>query len=137
MEHSAQDRKILKFPHCEILGNDLYAKVGLTETTSKIQKYELAENPLIHLYDLPGAGMENFPISSYPKTVKMDDYDVFILLARGRFQENDKIILTEIEKRRKPCYFARTHTDVDLQEFEFFWNETDEAARKLTAKGRS
>ena len=97
----------------------MYAKVGLTETTSKIQKYELAENPLIHLYDLPGAGMENFPISSYPKTVKMDNYDVFILLARGRFQENDKIILNEIEKRRKPCYFARTHTDVDLQEFAY------------------
>ena len=49
----------------------------------------------------------------------MDDYDVFILLARGRFQENDKIILNEIEKRHKPCYFARTHTDVDLQEFAY------------------
>ena len=29
-------------------------QVGLTETTSKVQKYELEDNPLIQLYDLPG-----------------------------------------------------------------------------------
>ena len=63
--------------------------------------------------------MENFPISTYPEDVQMNDYDVFILLTRGRFQENDKIILQEIEKREKTCYFARTHTDVDLQEFAY------------------
>ena len=96
-----------------------YFQVGLTETTSKVQKYELEDNPLIQLYDLPGAGMENFPISTYPEDVKINDYDVFILLTRGRFQENDKIILQEIEKREKTCYFARTHTDVDLQEFAY------------------
>ena len=66
-----------------------------------------------------GAGMENFPISTYPEDVQMNDYDVFILLTRGRFQENDKIILQEIEKLEKTCYFARTHTDVDLQEFAY------------------
>ena len=61
----------------------------------------------------------NITISTYPETVKMNEYDVFILLSRGRFQENDKFILDEIEKREKPYFFARTHTDVDLQEFSY------------------
>ena len=67
-------------------GNDLYAKVGLTETTVDIKRYEFAENKLIKLYDLPGAGTERFPIGTYPSLVKMEKYDAFILLTKDRFQ---------------------------------------------------
>ena len=89
------------------VGKKLYAPVGLKETTFEIHQYEFEENPLIQLYDLPGAGTENFPIETYSEKIQMDQYDAFVLLTKDRFLENDKKISEEIMKRGKPYFFAR------------------------------
>ena len=81
--------------------------MGLKETTLEIKMYEFIENPLIQLWDLPGAGTNNFPIETYPEKIEMDKYDAFVLLAKDRFFENDKKIAEEIEDRGKPYFFAR------------------------------
>ena len=89
------------------VGKKLYAPVGLKETTFEIHQYEFEENPLIQLYDLPGAGTDNFPIETYSEKIQIDQYDAFVLLTKDRFLENDKKISEEIMKRGKPYFFAR------------------------------
>ena len=92
------------------IGENLYAPVGLKETTFEIIQYEFEENPKIQLYDLPGAGTKNFPVETYPKKIQMDQYDAFVLLTKDRFLESDTKILAEIIKRGKPYFFARYST---------------------------
>ena len=98
-------------------GNNLWAEVGTTETTSEIKSYEFKENHLMKLYDLPGAGSINFPIDSYHEKIDIERYDAFIFLAKSRFFENDLKILDKIRKMKKQYYFARTHIDIDLQNY--------------------
>ena len=73
-------------------GKMLFAPIGNMETTTKIIDYEFPDNKFIKLYDLPGAGTQDFPIKGYPKKIEMDKYNAFILLTKDRFYENDKII---------------------------------------------
>ena len=68
----------------------LYAKVDVIEGTKNVEKYVFEDNPNIQIYDLPGAGTRDFPIDQYPDLVKMDDYDVFLLLSKNRFQVKTK-----------------------------------------------
>ena len=88
-------------------GEKIYAPVGLKETTHEIKMYEFKENPLIQLWDLPGAGTKNFPIKTYPEKIEMDKYDAFVLLTKDRFFENDNKIAEEIKEHGKPYFFAR------------------------------
>lgn len=98
-------------------GQNLYAPVGLNETTMEIKEYEYQDNPLIRLYDLPGAGTENFPLATYVEDVQMDQFDAFVCLTKDRFTENDVAIMKEIKFLGKPLFTARTHADVDCQKF--------------------
>ena len=77
--------------------NPLFARVGVTETTTEIRSYEFPSNPLLQICDLPGAGTEQFPINSYPDMMNFRDYDAFILITKDRFFENDKRLATIIQ----------------------------------------
>jgi len=89
-----------------------YAAVGVTETTARITEYEFPDNPLLKLYDLPGAGTANFPIDSYARDTKFEDYDAFVILTKDRFMENDKRVATMIgDSLKKPFFFARSKMD--------------------------
>ena len=95
--------------------NPLYAKPGVTETTTKPQSYAFPENCLITLWDLPGAGTKHFPIKTYAEDMKFAKYDAFIILTKDRFFENDSLLSQMIKAQSKPFYFARTHTDAAMR----------------------
>ena len=76
--------------------NPLYARVGVTETTTEIRSYEFPSNPLLQICDLPGVGTQKFPIEEDPDRMKFGDYDAFVLVTKDRFTENDKRLATMI-----------------------------------------
>ena len=96
--------------------NPLYAKTGVTETTTKPQSYAFPENCLITLWDLPGAGTKHFPIKTYAEDMMFAKYDAFIILTKDRFFENDYMLSQMIKAHSKSFYFARTHTDAAMRE---------------------
>ena len=95
----------------------LYAETGgrSTECTTELSCFEFKDNKNLKLWDVPGAGSAKFPVKTYKKVTKMKMYDAFVFLTRSRFMETDVEIAKLIEKTKKPCYFARTHMDVDMQ----------------------
>ena len=92
-------------------GDENYAEVGVKETTMERKCYEFPDNPLIQLWDLPGAGTERFNAEVYAKDMKFDTYDAFVILSQTRFTEIDKMISDEAKKRSKPFFFTRTKMD--------------------------
>jgi GTP-binding protein EngB required for normal cell division len=93
-----------------------YAEVGVTETTTKSTSYEFPGNPLILLFDLPGAGTANFPIDTYAAKMDFDNFHAFVILTKDRFQEVDLKIADELRARKKPFFFARTKMDATMKE---------------------
>ena len=96
---------------------DKLAKSGPTQTTMDIKGYPFPENELIMLYDLPGVGTKEWPIETYHKDAKFEDYDAFIILTSDRFYENDLRIAMEVKKLGKPYFFARTKIDQALKSY--------------------
>ena len=92
------------------------APVGVTETTTERKCYAFPDNPLIKLWDLPGAGTEAFPIGSYAEDMKFDEYDAFVILTKDRFYENDKKIAETLKDLGKPFFFARSKMDSTIQD---------------------
>jgi len=68
-------------------------------------------NHLIQLWDLPGAGTEDFKAAEYTKKMEFNKFDAFVLLSSERFTEIDKMIANEIQMLGKPYFFARTKMD--------------------------
>jgi GTP-binding protein EngB required for normal cell division len=93
-----------------------YAKVGDIQTTTETTQYQVPDNPLIQIYDLPGAGTATFPIKTYDKDMNFEKYHAFVILTKDRFFENDKIIADMVRARSKPFFFARTHMDNTLRQ---------------------
>jgi predicted GTPase len=118
--------------------NELYASVGVTETTTEIKSYSFPDNPLITIYDLPGAGTEKFPMDTYGTDMEFGNYDAFVILTKDRFLECDKKIATMIkEVWKKPFFFARTKMDATMAEEaenkqeDFDAKETEKAIRTV------
>ena len=92
-------------------GNPLYAPVGVKETTTERKCYAFPDNPLIKLWDLPGAGTKSFQIANYAKDMKFEEYDAFVFLTKDRFDENDTEIAKTISNLHKPFFLARSKMD--------------------------
>ncbi|KAG9334626.1 hypothetical protein JZ751_007449 [Albula glossodonta] len=88
------------------------AETGITET---INMYPHPTMPNVRLWDLPGIGSINFETECYLKKVQFDGYDFFIIVSSERFGENDLMLATEIQKRKKSFYFVRSKIDNDVQ----------------------
>ena len=71
---------------------------------------------MIRFVELPNMGAPNFPESTYFEKVRLEEYDVFVILTSTRFTENDLQLAREVEEMRKPCLFIRTKVDCDLRE---------------------
>lgn len=89
----------------------LFAEVGVVETTMKKKSYEFPDHPLITLWDLPGAGTDKFPTEEYAETMGFSTFDAFVILSSERFTEIDKMIADEVQRIKKPFFFARTKMD--------------------------
>ena len=89
----------------------LFADVDVVECTTEKQPYAFPDNPLITLWDLPGAGTSKFNAAEYAKKFEFSSYDAFVLLSSERFTEIDQMIADEVKRIKKPFFFARTKMD--------------------------
>jgi small GTP-binding protein len=94
----------------------LYAPTGVTQTTLVPKEYQFPDNPLITLWDLPGAGTEEFEAKEYAQKMEFIKYDAFVILSSERFTETDQTIAGEVRKIYKPFYFARTKMDDSIRD---------------------
>lgn len=92
-----------------------YAEVDVVECTMDPTEYEFPQNPLIKMWDIPGAGTGKFNASDYATEMKFSSYDAFVILSCDRFTEIDKMISEEANKLKKPFFFARTKMDETLK----------------------
>ena len=64
--------------------------------------------------DLPGVGSPNFPdFTAYCKEVKLETYDIFLILTATRFTNLDLQLAQKINSMKKSCFLIRTKIDVD------------------------
>ena len=91
--------------------DELFAPVGVVECTTEKKSYPFPDNPLILMWDLPGAGTEKFKAADYAKNMEFKTYDAFVILSSVRFTEIDQNIAKEVQKLGKPFFFARTKMD--------------------------
>eukprot|EP00090_Calanus_glacialis_P018086 TRINITY_DN28041_c0_g1_i1.p1 TRINITY_DN28041_c0_g1~~TRINITY_DN28041_c0_g1_i1.p1 ORF type:complete len:428 (-),score=101.39 TRINITY_DN28041_c0_g1_i1:24-1307(-) len=120
--------------------NAFYAMTGVTECTKLRKSYDFPDNAKLKMWDLPGAGTENFKASVYAEEMKFSAYDGFVLLSSERFTEIDNMIADEISKINKPFFFARTKMDNAMRDQKredkdkFNSEETKEQIRKECQK---
>lgn len=91
-----------------------YAPVGVTETTTSIEKYTHPSNPKVNYWDMPGVGTPDFPKSTYLELIQFKKYDFFLILSEKRFRDDDGWLANQIEKSGRSFYFVRTHIDSDV-----------------------
>ncbi len=91
------------------------AKVGVKETTMKVERYTDLDNENLILSDLPGVGTPNFPRDSYLRKVGFKKFDFFLIISSGRFTENDLWLANQVKKQKKTVYFIRTKIDIDIK----------------------
>ncbi len=90
------------------------AAIGIRETSMECRPYPHPDNAGFTLWDLPGIGAPNFPKETYLQKVEFDKYDFFLILARGRFTENDLWLANEVRASGKLFFLIRTRIDEDL-----------------------
>lgn len=90
------------------------AKVGVTECTKEVQRYEDPDNANIEYWDLPGMGTHNFPAKTYFQDVKLNEYDTFVIFIDTRFREDDLELVRKITSHGKKYFFVRSKIDQDV-----------------------
>ena len=65
--------------------------------------------------DVLDVGTPQFPRETYLKTIKIDQFDFYIIVACNTFTENDLWLATEIKRRGKNFLLLRTKIDVELR----------------------
>ncbi|XP_004468636.1 interferon-gamma-inducible GTPase 10-like [Dasypus novemcinctus] len=93
---------------------DNAAPTGVIQTTEERVSYKHPVISNVVIWDLPGTGTVTFPAQKYPKEMKFDEYDCFIILSCTRFKKNDAQLAKLIHKMKKNLYFVRTKVDNDL-----------------------
>jgi GTP-binding protein EngB required for normal cell division len=95
------------------------APVGATQCTLEPTPYEDKTNKNLVFWDMPSVGTPQFPREAmegrppikitYLDRIKADEYDVFIIVTKDRFTDNDLWLAEELHRRNKRFYFVRTH----------------------------
>ncbi|XP_052238136.1 interferon-inducible GTPase 1-like isoform X2 [Dreissena polymorpha] len=96
-------------------GDEFYATIGSSETTTTIQQYPHPAHHNLVFWDLPGVGTPRFPKESYLRVIDVKKYDFFILVSATRFKENDAWLAKEICHLEKKFYFVKSKIDFDVE----------------------
>ncbi|XP_062850909.1 interferon-gamma-inducible GTPase 10-like isoform X2 [Trichomycterus rosablanca] len=91
------------------------AETGVTETTRDIRAYSHPSARNVLLWDLPGIGTPSFQPKTYLEDVGLLNYDFFIIVSSGRFQECHSALAKHIMQAQKKFYFIRNKVDQDLE----------------------
>ena len=97
-------------------GDDGAAEVDVLIEASTERKFIHPNNPRISFVELPNMGAPNFPESTYFEKVRLEKYDVFVILTSTRFTESDLQLARKVDEMGKPYLFIRTKVDCDLGE---------------------
>ena len=92
-----------------------YAETDVVECTTVPTSFHFPNNRLIKMWDLPGAGTENFRASKYASEMSFLKYDAFVILSCDRFTEIDQMIAEEAKKLGKQIFFSRTKMDIAMK----------------------
>mmetsp|Transcript_13749 Transcript_13749/g.40132 ORF Transcript_13749/g.40132 Transcript_13749/m.40132 type:complete len:276 (-) Transcript_13749:1805-2632(-) len=95
-------------------GDRGYAPVGVRGSTPEPMLYEFPGEPLVRLWDLPGAGTAAWPRDLYIRTVGLRYFDVVLVLTGCRMTYTDTILLKELRECQVPHFVVRTMVDVDV-----------------------
>ena len=90
------------------------ANVGVVETTGELKEYPHPSYPNLTFWDVPGVGTKRWPMGTYLKDIKFQQYDFYLILTATRFMELDIWLAQEVQKSGKKCFFVRTKIDIDV-----------------------
>ncbi|CAE7732429.1 GABA-TP3 [Symbiodinium pilosum] len=91
-----------------------WAAVGVNETTKAPTMYPYPSQPLVRLWDLPGAGTAAVPAESYLQDMGLRYFDEVIVVTAGRFTEMEVALRGELENHGVPFRMVRTKVDQDI-----------------------
>ncbi|CAF1002934.1 unnamed protein product [Didymodactylos carnosus] len=90
------------------------AAVGVIETTIEPKCYRFETNAF--LWDVQGLGTPSVSKDTYCTAINILRYDMFLILSRGRFLEDDLWLANIVrDKLHKNLFFIRTGTDEELR----------------------
>eukprot|EP00811_Abedinium_folium_P028166 NODE_4336_length_1904_cov_7.539674.p1 GENE.NODE_4336_length_1904_cov_7.539674~~NODE_4336_length_1904_cov_7.539674.p1 ORF type:complete len:497 (-),score=131.22 NODE_4336_length_1904_cov_7.539674:412-1770(-) len=108
-------------------GAAVWAPVGVNETTMEPTVYTFPTEQRVRLWDLPGAGTENFPAGEYIQGMGLRYFDKIVIVTAGRFTTTEVALRAELEKHQVPYFMVRTKIDIDV------WNNMDDNSMNETA----
>ncbi|CAF3986620.1 unnamed protein product, partial [Adineta steineri] len=98
---------------------------GIRECTLEIHEYPMKDTNVVY-YDLPGVGTRRFPFhekssqAKYAEKFHLSNYDYFMIVVHGRFDEDDWNLARYISEELKRNYsFVLTHVDVIRQDMKY------------------
>lgn len=96
------------------------APVHARECTMKRTKYEITLRGGYDLYvhDLPGAGTPQFPVDTYFTEMRLDCYDVVLVVTSGFFSEFDLRVIAHLQDAGVPYFLVRNKIDCDIADGE-------------------
>jgi predicted GTPase len=110
-----------------------FASVGLGDTTLEPTLYENPYNANMVCWDLPGVGTLRFPKDdSYLETIKIDRYDLFVIISDACFSENDAWLARNILNRGKPFSLVRTKLDEAMTNASYDGHKMEKLCQEFT-----
>ena len=82
--------------------------MGTTQTTMEPREYRHQENKNLVFVDIPGVNTNEFKREDYLKKVKLADYDCYVIIARGRFSDDDQWLADQAKRMKKSFFFVRS-----------------------------
>lgn len=99
---------------------DGWAPVGVNETTARPTVYTFPGQPRVRLWDVPGAGTQAVPSSTYVADMGLRYFDRVVIVSAGRFTQMEVELKAELEQHNVPFFMVRTKVDIDV------WNNRED-----------
>jgi len=110
-------------------GDRGWAPVGVSQTTTRPVSYSLPGQAGARLWDLAGAGAQQYPPGGYTRAIGLRHFDVVLVVTACRFTQTEAVLLSELEARGMPSFVVRTMVDVDIAS-----NEADHGQSEADTK---
>lgn len=91
------------------------ARVGVVEMTQEVRGYKYPGNDKFIIFDTPGLGTPTFKRDTYMSDIKADEYDIFIIITKDRFFDDDIWLARELCNIKKKFYFVRSNIASDIE----------------------
>ncbi|CAH6786313.1 immunity-related GTPase family M protein 1 [Phodopus roborovskii] len=90
------------------------APTGVVRTTQEPAQYFSSKFPNVELWDLPGTGVTAQSMENYLEEMKLDNYDLVIIIASEQFSSNHVKLAKAMQRMRRRFYVVWTKLDRDL-----------------------